>query len=52
MPGTFCELVCLVLWLAEANHKCPKKRMDINRFLLDLYIKAAGMLPQKFLGIL
>ena len=44
-------LFYLALLLAEGNKKCPKKKMSVDRFLLDLYIKAAGMLPQKFLGI-
>lgn len=30
------------------NNRCPKKRKAVNHFLLDQYIKAAGMLPQKF----
>ena len=34
----------------KALKKCPKKRKAIDLFLLGLYLKAAGMLPNKWLG--
>lgn len=42
-------LPCLLLLYLppEGNHRCPKKRRSVDLFLLDLYIKAAGMLPQR-----
>lgn len=40
--------LCCVTMLAKGNNRCPKKRKAVNHFLLDQYIKAAGMLPQKF----
>lgn len=36
--------------LAQGNYRCPKKKRSVDRFLLELYIKAAGMLPQKLHG--
>ena len=47
-------VVCLLTWscdsFAKGNHKCDVKRRNVDRFLLDLYIGAAGMLPQKLLA--
>lgn len=43
-------MCCMLVEFPEGNHHCPKKRRSVDLFLLDLYIKAAGMLPQKFHG--
>lgn len=33
----------------KGSNRCAKKRKEIDSFLLDIYMKAAGMLPQKLL---
>ena len=36
--------------LTKGIHRTARKRREINMFLLNMYIKAAGMLPNKLLS--
>lgn len=36
---------------AKGSNRCPKKQKEVDDFLLDIYIKAAQMLPSKFLAL-
>ena len=37
--------------ISQAKRKSPVKTRLINQFLLSVYMKAAGMLPDKFFGL-
>lgn len=37
---------------AKGSNRCPKKQKEVDDFLLDIYIKAAQMLPSKFLAFM
>lgn len=39
-------------WFAKGSHRCAKKKKEVDLFLLDLYIKAASMLPAKLLSLM
>lgn len=45
----WCETISAVC-IVEANKKAPVKTRLVNQFLLSIYVRNGGMLPDKYLG--